>query len=73
MGAQDYAGSGVVHAVGGFVALAGAWVVGPRIGKFINGVPQELVAHSTPFVVVGTFILFFGWFGFNINTGDNIG
>ena len=73
MGAQDYAGSGVVHAVGGFVALAGAWVVGPRIGKFINGQAQELPAHSTPFVVVGTFILFFGWFGFNINTGDNIG
>ena len=73
MGAQDYAGSGVVHAVGGFVALAGAMVVGPRIGKFIGGKAQELPAHSTPFVVVGTFILFFGWFGFNINTGGYIG
>jgi Amt family ammonium transporter len=73
LGAQDYAGSGVVHALGGFVALAGAWVVGPRIGKFINGRPQEMPAHSTPFVVIGTFILFFGWFGFNVNTGDNIG
>ena len=49
LGALDYAGSGVVHAVGGFVALAGAWVVGPRIGKFINGVAQEMPAHSTPF------------------------
>ena len=58
MGAQDYAGSGVVHAVGGFVALAGAFVVGPRMGKFIGGKAQELPAHSTPFVVVGTFILF---------------
>ena len=73
MGALDYAGSGVVHAVGGFVALAGAVVVGPRIGKFVNGVAQELPAHSTPFVVVGTFILFFGWFGFNIGWGDDIG
>ena len=73
MGALDYAGSGVVHAVGGFVALAGAAVVGPRIGKFVNGVAQELPAHSTPFVVVGTFILFFGWFGFNIGWGDDIG
>ncbi len=73
LGALDYAGSGVVHAVGGFVALAGAWVVGPRIGKFINGVAQEMPAHSTPFVVIGTFILFFGWFGFNVGWGDDIG
>ncbi len=73
MGALDYAGSGVVHAVGGFVALTGAFVVGPRMGKFIGGKAQELPAHSTPFVVVGTFILFFGWFGFNIGWGDDIG
>lgn len=73
LGALDYAGSGVVHAVGGFVALAGAAVVGPRMGKFVNGVAQELPAHSTPFVVVGTFILFFGWFGFNVGWGDDIG
>jgi Amt family ammonium transporter len=71
--AADYAGSGVVHAVGGFLALAGAAVVGPRIGKFTNGVPNVLTGHNTPFVVIGTFILFFGWFGFNINTGDSIG
>ena len=73
LGALDYAGSGVVHAVGGFVALAGAAVVGPRMGKFVNGVAQELPAHSTPFVVAGTFILFFGWFGFNVGWGDDIG
>jgi Amt family ammonium transporter len=71
--AADYAGSGVVHAVGGFLALAGAVVVGPRIGKFTNGVPNVLAGHNIPFVVIGTFILFFGWFGFNINTGDSIG
>ena len=73
MGALDYAGSGVVHAVGGFVALTGAFVVGPRMGKFIGGKAQDLPAHSTPFVVAGTFILFFGWFGFNIGWGDDIG
>ena len=72
--ASDYAGSGVVHAVGGFIALAGAAVVGPRIGKFNqDGTTNILQGHSIPFVVIGTFILFFGWFGFNINTGDSIG
>ena len=72
--AADYAGSGVVHAVGGFVALAGAVVVGPRIGKFnADGTANVLSGHNVPFVVIGTFILFFGWFGFNINTGDSIG
>ena len=72
--AADYAGSGVVHAVGGFVALAGAAVVGPRIGKYnADGSANVILGHSVPFVVVGTFILFFGWFGFNINTGDSIG
>ena len=72
--AADYAGSGVVHAVGGFVALAGAVVVGPRIGKFnADGSANVLSGHNVPYVVIGTFILFFGWFGFNINTGDSIG
>ena len=72
--AADYAGSGVVHAVGGFIALAGAAVVGARTGKFnANGTPNQLPAHNVPFVIIGTFILFFGWFGFNINSGDSIG
>ena len=74
MGAQDYAGSGVVHAVGGFVALAGAVVVGARTGKFnADGSANELPGHNIPFVIIGTFILFFGWFGFNINSGSSIG
>ncbi len=73
-GAADYAGSGVVHAVGGFVALAGAAVVGPRIGKFnSDGSANVLPGHNVPFVIIGTFILFFGWFGFNINSGSSIG
>ncbi len=72
--AADYAGSGVVHAVGGFVALAGAAVVGPRIGKYNpDGSPNTILGHTSTYVVIGTFILFFGWFGFNINTGDSIG
>jgi Amt family ammonium transporter len=72
--AADYAGSGVVHAVGGFLALAGAAVVGARKGKFnADGSANIIPGHSVPFVVIGTFILFFGWFGFNINTGDSIG
>jgi Amt family ammonium transporter len=64
-GAVDFAGSGVVHAMGGFIGLAGAMVIGPRIGKFVNGKPQALPGHDVPMVVLGTFILALGWFGFN--------
>jgi Amt family ammonium transporter len=64
-GAIDFAGSGVVHAMGGAIALAGGIVLGPRIGKYINGKPQAMPGHSIPMVVTGTFILAFGWFGFN--------
>ncbi|MBK7978078.1 MAG: ammonium transporter [Deltaproteobacteria bacterium] len=51
--------------MGGFISLAGAIVIGPRIGKFVNGKPQAIPAHDIPAVVLGTFILCFGWFGFN--------
>ena len=64
-GAVDFAGSGVVHAMGGFIGLAGAIVIGPRIGKYVNGKPQAMPAHNLVFVIAGTFILAFGWFGFN--------
>ncbi|MDO8578361.1 MAG: ammonium transporter [Dehalococcoidales bacterium] len=65
-GARDFAGSGVVHMVGGLAALIGAAMVGPRIGKYnADGTPNTIKGHNLPFVVVGTFILFFGWFGFN--------
>lgn len=65
-GVKDFAGSGVVHAVGGFVALAGAAMVGPRIGKYnADGKPNALPGHNMTMVALGTFILFFGWFGFN--------
>jgi Amt family ammonium transporter len=56
------------------LALAGAAVVGPRIGKFnADGSANAIPGHNVTYVVMGTFILFFGWFGFNINTGDSIG
>ena len=64
-GAVDFAGSGVVHAMGGIIGLAGALVIGPRLGKYVKGRPQALPGHNVPMVVLGTFILAFGWFGFN--------
>jgi Amt family ammonium transporter len=65
-GAVDFAGSGVVHSMGGIIALAGALVLGPRIGKYDKeGRPQPIPGHNIPIVVLGTFILAFGWFGFN--------
>ena len=65
-GAVDFAGSGVVHATGGWAALALAMVLGPRIGKFNkDGSWNVLAGHNIPFVVIGTLILIFGWMGFN--------
>lgn len=64
-GAVDFAGSGVVHAMGGIIGLAGALVIGPRLGKYRDGKPMPLPGHHVPMVIFGTFILAFGWFGFN--------
>ncbi|HWR13098.1 MAG TPA: ammonium transporter [Rectinemataceae bacterium] len=65
-GAVDFAGSGVVHMIGGSVALAGAIVIGPRIGRFnADGSANALPGHDIPLGILGTIILFFGWFGFN--------
>lgn len=65
-GYVDFAGSGVVHAVGGMTALAGAAVLGPRIGKYDrDGNPRAIPGHHIPMAMLGTFILLFGWFGFN--------
>jgi ammonium transporter, Amt family len=65
-GYVDFAGSGVVHAMGGIAGLAGALVLGPRIGKYgPDGKPRTLAAHSIPMALLGTFILLVGWFGFN--------
>ncbi len=65
-GYVDFAGSGVVHAVGGAAALAGTLVLGPRIGKFNrDGSANTIPAHHLPMAMLGCFILLFGWFGFN--------
>lgn len=65
-GYVDFAGSGVVHAVGGAAALAGAIVLGPRIGKFgPDGKPRAIPGHNIPMAMLGCFVLLFGWFGFN--------
>lgn len=62
----DFAGSSVVHAVGGLTGLVGAWLLGPRIGKFgADGKPRAIPGHDIPIAVLGAYILAFGWFGFN--------
>lgn len=63
VGMIDFAGSGVVHMTGGFAALMGAFILGPRLGRFEN--PKEFEGHSSPLQVIGTFLLWFGWYGFN--------
>jgi Amt family ammonium transporter len=65
-GAVDFAGSGVVHATGGWAALALAMILGPRIGKFNkDGTPNGIPGHNITYVVIGTLVLVFGWMGFN--------
>ncbi len=65
-GHVDFAGSSVVHEVGGVAALAGAMVIGPRIGKYgKDGSVNTIPGHNIPMAIIGTFILAFGWFGFN--------
>ncbi len=65
-GYSDFAGSGVVHAVGGLSALAMAMIIGPRIGKFNrDGSSNAIIGHDMSAVLIGCFILAFGWFGFN--------
>ncbi len=75
LGFEDFAGSTVVHSVGGWLALAGAVVLGPRIGKYNGGKPRAIPGHNLALAALGVFILWFGWFGFNAGsttegTGD---
>eukprot|EP01023_Acetabularia_acetabulum_P051316 TRINITY_DN5658_c0_g1_i2.p1 TRINITY_DN5658_c0_g1~~TRINITY_DN5658_c0_g1_i2.p1 ORF type:complete len:638 (+),score=115.08 TRINITY_DN5658_c0_g1_i2:39-1952(+) len=64
-GMIDFAGCGVVHMTGGFAGMWGAAVVGPRIGRFQNGKVNAMPGHNASLAVLGVFILWFGWFGFN--------
>ena len=70
LGYIDYAGSSVVHTVGGMLAITGAYVIGPRIGKFVgkNNLPRTFFGHSIPLSVIGAWLLAFGWFGFNVGS-----
>src|SRR5256714_2921446 len=79
-GMQDFAGSTVVHYQGALAALAGALLLGPRIGKFgHDGRANAIPGHNMPYAVLGTLILWFGWFGFNsgstlgVATGGHVG
>ena len=66
LGFHDFAGSTVVHSVGGWLALAGAIVLGPRLGKYTSDrKPTAILGHNLPLAALGVFILWFGWFGFN--------
>lgn len=66
LGFQDFAGSTVVHSIGGWLALAGAITLGPRIGKYgRDGKPRAIQGHNIALAALGVFILWFGWFGFN--------
>ncbi len=72
MGFADFAGSTVVHTVGGFAALVGTSILKPREGKYaIDGKPNVLAGHNIPLASLGVFILWFGWFGFN--AGSTLG
>lgn len=66
VGVRDFAGCATVHTVGGIMALVGAWALGPRKGKYNpDGTPNAIPGHNLVYVVIGTLILAFGWFGFN--------
>jgi ammonium transporter, Amt family len=79
LGMQDFAGSTVVHYQGALAALAGALLLGPRIGKFDGRRGNAIPGHNIPYAVLGTLILWFGWFGFNpgstlgVITGNRVG
>jgi Amt family ammonium transporter len=74
LGFADFAGSTVVHALGGFAALVGTMMLGPRIGKYNpDGSPNAIAGHNIPLASLGVFILWFGWFGFNPGSTLGVG
>ncbi len=64
-GFHDFAGSTLVHSVGGWAALAGVILLGPRLGKYVNGRIRPIMGHNMPLLTIGVFLLWLGWFGFN--------
>jgi len=75
MGFYDFAGSTLVHSIGGWGALAGIIVLGPRIGKYVNGKAVAMPGSNVPLAVIGVFLLWLGWFGFNggsVLSGDPV-
>jgi Amt family ammonium transporter len=70
-GFHDLAGSTLVHSVGGWAALAGVMILGPRIGKYVGGKVHAIPAHNIPLATVGVFMLWFGWWGFNAGSALN--
>jgi Amt family ammonium transporter len=65
MNFHDFAGSTLVHSVGGWGALAAIMLLGPRIGKYVNGQVKAIMGHNMPLLTIGVFLLWLGWFGFN--------
>lgn len=65
IGFYDFAGSTLVHGFGGFAALAAVLVLGPRAGKYVGGKVRPILGHSMPLALIGVFLLWLGWFGFN--------
>ena len=73
---HDFAGSTFVHSVGGWAALAGVLFLGPRAGKYVNGMVKPIMGHNMPLAAIGVFMLWLGWFGFNggsVLSGDPMG
>ena len=64
-GFYDFAGSTLVHSVGGWAALAGVMLLGPRLGKYVGGKIKPIMGHNMPLATIGVFLLWLGWFGFN--------
>jgi Amt family ammonium transporter len=69
---HDFAGSVVVHAIGGWLALPAIYILGPRLGRFVNGEVKEFPIHSVPFVALGSWFLAVGWYGFNVASAGSL-
>jgi len=73
LGFNDFAGAAIVHMTGGVCGLVAAYMVGPRVDKFADdGSPNVIPGHSLPYAILGTLILAFGWYGFNVGTAVNV-